>query len=394
MSFPVTAPRREPPTPNQAVTGNAGARPAASSAITIRTVVLADYPQIAAVQARGGIEPKSQEEWEHLWVNNPVYKKCSAWTIGWVAENTAGEIVGYVGNIPLSFSLQGREILCGCGYAIAMDEAYRGSAGFLARRFLHQKNLDLLITTSANPNSNHLNKGFRQPRVPAGDWGQATFWVTNYRGFVGSVLSKRGWPTLLAYPAAAALAMKDRLVRRHAWTRRNCDHIEMCSTFDERFDAFWDELKRSYPERLLADRSREALQWHFKYALAQEQVWIATLRDHSRLLAYAVFRRRDASKHTLKRMQLVDFQTLDGDMHVLADMLAWGFTRCRSEGIHTLEEFGFRADKQAVVDSLRPYHRHLPSWWYSYKPLNPTLGQILLDPAVWDPSHYDGDAAL
>jgi hypothetical protein len=365
-----------------------------SSAVEIREAGLEDYPAIVAMLAHNGMTTKGREEWEHLWVNNPVYQKLSGWAIGWVAENPEREIVGYIGNIPLSFEFKGREMIASCGHSLTMNTSHRGYAGFLLRRFLNYKTPELITATTANTYTFKTLDALRIPRVPAGDWGQAAFWITNHRGFLASVLSKRGWPKQLSYPGSAVLWLKDKFTKRDSWVGRNHLEVQTCSSFDERFDRFWDELKHTYPQRLLPTRSREVLQWHFKYPLEQGRAWIVTLGDDSRLRAYAIFRRRDVPEHQLQRVQLVDFQALNNDPQILVTMLAWGLTLCRKEGIHMLEAFGFRPEKQAIIDGLAPYRRQLPSWWYFYKPGNRSLGIELQDATVWDPSHFDGDTSL
>jgi hypothetical protein len=85
---------------------------------------------------------------------------------------------------------------------------------------------------------------------------------------------------------------------------------------------------------------------------------------------------------------------LSGDTQLLRPMLAWALRKCRNEGIHMMEAYGFRPDKQSVIDSLAPYRRRLPSWFYFYKTWDKNLGEQLKDPEVWDPSHFDGDSSL
>lgn len=373
---------------------SAQAKPALSSSATIREVRLQDYAQIAALLARNDMSHKRREEWEHLWVNNPVYKNLAAWTMGWVAEDTEQEIVGYIGNIPLSFQYKGREIIGASIHALMTDLAHRSRGGFLLRRLLNYKVPHLMFTTTANAYSSKLSGPFRTPRVPTGDWSRSAFWITNYHGFLASALKNKGLPKVLSYPASAALRLKDTLTNANSWARKSRPRIETCSGFDERFTQFWESLKQAYPQRLLATRSREVLQWHFKYALEQKTVWIVTAEDASRLVAYAIFCRQDNPENDLKRVRLVDFQALSGDTEILTAMLASGLTRCQKEGIHMLEAFGFRPEKQRVIDSLAPYRRQLPSWWYFYKPMDKALAPDLQDPAIWDPSHFDGDATL
>jgi hypothetical protein len=361
--------------------------------VKIREAVLADYDQIAALGARNGLDTSGRQEWEHLWVDNPVFKNFSHWPIGWVAERE-GRVVGYFGNIPVGYFFKGREMFGASLYSTSMDPPYRGHAILLIKRFLTWSHgIEFMVCTTANASSSRLIERSRAPHVPTGDWGNSVFWITNYRGFLACALERQGWPKFLAYPAAAALRARDRLTRSPSWMRQTCE-LKTCSDFDERFDVFWEDLKRAYPNRLLANRSRQVLQWHFKYALEQKRVWILTVGDESRIQAYAIFFRHDNREINLKRVRLIDFQVLSGDTQLLRPMLAWALRKCRNEGIHMMEAYGFRPDKQSVIDSLAPYRRRLPSWFYFYKTWDKNLGEQLKDPEVWDPSHFDGDSSL
>ena len=359
----------------------------------IREATLGDYAQIAALNSRNGLEVKSQQEWEHIWVNNPAYKKVPNWPIGWVAEINS-QIVGFVGCIPLSFFFKGREIIGDSTHSLCIDPPYRGYLILLAKRYMkHCRGLDYSVDSSANANSYRLLDGLKIPRVPVGDWGNSVFWITDYVGFVGSALGRKGLPKLLAYPVAAVLKNRDRLTKPRSRIRQSME-VSHCTEFDERFERFWEELKQANPNRFLSTRSREMLQWHYQYALARGRMWILTVGGPSRITAYALFHRVDSPEINLKRVRLVDFQLLDQNTQVLIPMLAWAVRKCEEEGIHMLEAYGFRPEKQKVIDGLAPYKRQLPAWFYFYKAWNKSLEAELRDPNVWDPSHYDGDASL
>ena len=166
--------------------------------------------------------------------------------------------------------------------------------------------------------------------------------------------------------------------------------------FDDRFDYFWEELEGKRPGMLLAVRTREMLEWHFARAAARDQLWIATVHDGPRLISYAIFDRKD-SVHpgfSLKRVRLVDFQSLDGSTVLLAPLLSWALKRCRSEGIHVLENVGRWLEKGEPMDRAAPYKRKLPVWTYCYRAHTPGLASSLRNPDAWVPSLYDGDASL
>ncbi len=365
---------------------------AAAAGAKIRLAVFDDYAGIAAVELRNGLRPKSRPEWEHLWTENPVCKRLGNWPIGWVAEDERQEIVGYMGSIPFRCHFKGRDLVVGTTHAMTMDPPHRGIAGFFLRRCARLR-ADLFVVTTANEYSAKFNVIFGRA-TPLGNWDRSAFWITNYHGFLASTCKKKGWPTFLSYPGAATLSLRDRVVGAYSWVDHRAGEVGTCSQFDQRFDVFWEELKRAYPERLLTGRSSEDLQWHFKYALADKRLWIATVEKHSRLLAYAVFLRQDKPDIHLKRVRLIDFQVLNGDHQLLVPMLAWAIRRCQHEGIHMLEAFSLRPDKQAVIDSLSPRWRRLPAWLYFYMATSKGLTEELKDPNVWDPCQYDGDGSL
>ena len=134
---------------------------------TIRLASFDDYPQIARVLERNSLKAKSREEWEHLWIENPAFQARPNWAIGWVAENERQEVVGYMGNIPVAYRFQGKDLSAATVCGLSMDQPYRGSAGFFLRRWLAQKAVDFLLITSANENSAKLNEAFRGVRVPS-----------------------------------------------------------------------------------------------------------------------------------------------------------------------------------------------------------------------------------
>ena len=363
------------------------------SRVTFRDARLEDYEAIRTLQARNGLGSKTKEQWEHIWTGNPVWQKLENWAVGFVAENASGEVVGYCANIPLSYYFEDRELLVNTSYGMAVDPAYRGHAVFLVKRVLNTKAADMSINASANPTASKIMDRLG-PRIPAGDWDNSRFWITNYNGFTGSVCKTKGWPKALSYPGAAALWLKDRFGGVNSWSRRRSPDVQQLSGFDERFDTFWAELRKNYPQRFLANRSRAVLDWHFKYNFVQKKIWLLTIEDKSRILAYGIFCRRDNPEFDLTRVRLIDYQVLDNRVELVVPMLVWAFWRCQQEGIHMLEAFGFRGDKQAPIDALSPHLRRLPAWSFFFWSRNKALQEHLNREVVWDPSHFDGDASL
>jgi hypothetical protein len=344
-----------------------------------------DYEQISALERRTGLAAKPFDEWRHLWVENPVYRKMPGWPIGWVLEDDAGRVVGNLGNIPLRYEFRGAGLVTAAGHAWTVAPEYRSYGLLLMETLFNQTGIDLYLNTTLNDNAVGAYSVFGSPRVPAGTWDRAGFWVTRYRGFARSVARMKGLPLpgLAGVPLGAALWLKSA-----AWAStapRAAEGIEECAAFDGRFDAFWEALRCRHRDRLLGLRSREVLDWHFHFPLRKGELWIAAVSGGSGLLGYAVFVQRDVPELGLRRVRLADFRQLDSRNSLLPGFLAWALRKCRREGVDALETVG---------SDDAPFQRKLPAWCYYYKAVDRDLADALRDPGVWQPSSFDGDASL
>jgi hypothetical protein len=362
----------------------------------MREASFEDYPQIAALQSKYGLEAKSYEEWKDLWSNNPAYRQYqNNLPIGWVLEGENKTIEAYLGNIPLFYELEGQRLLASVAHAWVAEAQYRSYSLLLLERYFSQKGVDLFLNATVGSLASESFAVFKSLPVPAGAWDRSVFWITNYQGFLARWLAMKAFPCAkaLSYALSAGLFVRDTLARRQLHHHGTVE-VQDCTDVNGRFDIFWEALRKMKSHVLMGVRTREALEWHFGHALRQNMAWIATIGEGSGLTAYAIFRRHDNPRFGLRRMRLVDFQTLDGNTTLLVPMLSWAVERCRREGIDMVECIGFRTNKSNVISKIAPYKRKLPSWLYFYKTRDKNLAERLSDPNAWDPSQFDGDASL
>jgi hypothetical protein len=364
--------------------------------LKIREVRFEDYDQITALQIAYERPARPYEEWEHLWARNPAYLSVgSDWPKGWVVEHWDGKIVGYLGNIPLLYELGGQRLLTAVAHAWVVDANYRPYSLALLDLYFSQKNVDLFLNATVGPAGRDSFNVSQSPRVPVGDWGRSVFSITNRQGFLAAWLGEKVRPIArpLSFGLAGALAAVQAL-SFHSLPRNGAKHpFQLCKSIDGRFDVFWEGLRKNNPNLLLAVRTREVLEWHFKFPFRNDQAWILTAGTEP-ITAYAIFLRYDNPAAGLTRMRLIDFQALDGDTALLAPMLKWALDRCRREGVHMFESIGFHPKKMKIIDQLCPYRRKLPCWMYFYKTPHANLAEKLADPSTWDPSQFDSDASL
>lgn len=362
----------------------------------IRPAVLEDYDGIATLQARNGLKPPSSRDWARLWKDNPAYESRPGWEMGWVAETHDREIVASIVNLPLDYCFRGRRlrVATACGWAVDAD--YRSYSITLMHRFLTQQSVDLFLCTTVSPQAERTMQFLKMLRVPSGHWNQSEFWITNFKGFAQAVLRHRSVPMapLASYPAALALFCLDKVSRKPMHSNREEWQLALCPCFDARFDTFWDTLLAENPETLLGVRSLTALRWHFRALAESESMWVLGAFRDLKLVAYAVFDRRDNAANGLRRIRLIDAQALSGNAPAVKSMLAWMLAECRRAGIHVLEVPGAWLERLRGTGVSAPYRRPTASWTQYYKATNESLARELENPAVWAPSSFDGDASI
>ena len=384
----------------------------------LREARLEDYEQIAALESRFGLTAKPYNEWVHLWQGNPVYRELKTdWPIGWVFEDQDGKIVGSVGNIPLLYELDGRRILVASSRSWVADVEYRSVSLLLLDNLIRQRQVDLFLSNTVGDKAVAAITAYGCSPISVGIWDEVAYWITNYRGFFQSIVAMKNyrltrpfafpswegsWTRLkalrarlskpLSYPLSAAAFLKDRLAKTSV--REGEVEVKPCTDFDDRFDSFWEDVKRNNRHLLLAVRTREVLEWHFKYALLGNRLWIVTAVDGPRLVAYAIFEKSVNPRSGFKQVNLVDYLSLEEGTSMLEPLLAWTLRRCRSEGVHVLEHTGRWMEKGEFIETAAPYRRKLGTWSYFYHTNNPELRVLLNSRQVWTPSLFDGDVTL
>jgi len=364
----------------------------------LREARFEDHSQIAALASRFDLHVESSPAWAHLWTNNPACRASqNKVPIGWVLDIGEGSIAGYLGNIPIAYELRGQRFVAATTRAWVVDTPYRSYSPLLLATYFQQRNVDLFLSTTVNPLSEPAYCSFQSSRAPVGAWDRTLFWITHHRGFVASYLRKsnRAMAGSLSYPLSAGLFLRDATMRSRL-PKTSALTVQPCAAFDDRFQPFWESLKTKKSDILIADRSQDALDWHFKFALQQNRAWIYTVEGNSGLLAYSVFLRHDFHQVGLTRMRLADFQCVDPEksLDILTAMLATAIDRCRKESIHMFELVGATPALEKKLAAYSPHRRSLGSWLFYYKAKHPGLAQDLKNPDVWEPSLFDGDSSL
>lgn len=358
----------------------------------LRNASVDDYENIRRLVLRHEFQLPSFEEWHSLWFDNPLRSRCGdGMPLGWVLETSAGEIVGTMGTTWALYHYGGEELISASGRFWFVAPPYRGFALRLMSEYFSQPQVDLFINNTVAPAA---IGSFEQlsDRVPIGDWQSASFWVTLPLDQVRT------------HPACASLQLSDFVSDKPLPKPSLSYSIEAVDRFDSRFDAFWHELVRQNPQKLLADRSNLALSWHFAIPMRNRRLWILTASRNGQLRAYCTLTQQDyafqlpalplADARSFRGMRLVDFQSIEPETDLLSDLLAAVLQRCCAEDMLILENLGSGVPKMRIVDEYAPYRAQLTNWKFFFSAVDPELHARLHQPEPWDPSAYDGDASF
>tara|TARA_Y100001934_G_scaffold279262_1_gene382566 strand:- start:293 stop:1429 length:1137 start_codon:yes stop_codon:yes gene_type:complete len=331
----------------------------------------------------------------YIWKGNPAWNQFKGVPIGWVMENDTKEVVGNLSNIFSTYELNGKRFKAAVASSWVVDQEYRGESLALMSKFLYQKNVDLVINSTANLEAEKVLRAFKMKPVPTPNYDVVLFWITNYPGFLKSVLKKIFNFTipLIHYPAGIILRIID-IIRKKYRIENDQKNIEIIHPLDPRMQQFWQHLELK-SKRLLATRNSKTINWHYKHSFANNMSRILALKnDDGSLMGYIILKRRDVKDITLSRYQIVDLQVLRENINDIQPLLIAAINLCRREKIHVLEVVGFSGIKRSIFTSLRPYSRQFECWPFLYKAVNKELRKTLLNDDLWDCCLYDGDASL
>lgn len=369
---------------------------------SVREVRFADRYAVDALKRRNQLGIKhTADQWKRLWQENPTNLKDKSLPMGWVLE-FCGNIVGYLGNLQINYYFGGKRFIAAAAHGFVVDSLFRSHTLQLAALFFSQKNVDLLLNTSANIPAAAIFQLCKAEKVPCSDYDKALYWIIRSRQFASSALRKKsGCNILLAKLGGilfAWLIYLDRLFRKRGplgngegWNIRIIEANSVGTEFDE----LWHRILRDRPQCILAERSAKSLRWHFGSEDSERQAKFICAFTADKLVGYVVITRENSQEIGLMRSRVVDLIAENNAPELIDFLLYKAYEQARIDGSYLLELIGFPAEIRKRLLAGHAYARLLPSWPFWYK----GVALELRDSAVkkeetWYPSMYDGDASL
>jgi hypothetical protein len=336
----------------------------------------------------------SAEQWEHLLRSNPFNSEQAPVAHGWVLEDDRGSIVGIYGNYPFGYQWDGKSLIAGISHSWAVDEEHRRHSLGLFIAYQRQRNVHLLLNTSANREAARVQEVMKTQRVPVSYFSRILLWILNYPEYIAGMLRYKSVPLrgIFKYPIAAGLWSWDRFSRVNALPSSSVE-VQSLPDFDERFDHFWIRL-REQRNILRAVRAREALAWHFRYAMKEKRLKIFVVERAEGMVGYLLLIRQDLPQTGWRRYRIADLQAIYPDPVLMEALLSAALRYAKEKKAHLLEAVGLDSIKRGILERLRPHGRRMTNWPAWYQAVQDIPGLNFETPEIWDFSLYDGDATI
>jgi len=378
-----------------------------------------------------------EELCRHRWLDNPFRTENDPF--GWVLEDRAGQIVGFLGLVPMPVWIGGKSYLAIAPTTWAVEPGHH-KAGLALLLTLMEWSTDrfLLNTTAAAITGKiHESSNLGMRKIPLRDFDQRLVWVLDFKALLQWKIAKCQLPSVIRSVVAARTgqavigrvaplafglaggvraAIRASLGQSRIRFKATTLSVEMVDRFGPEFDALWDRLKRNYAVTI--ERTARLLNWrHLTPSTLLGKSYVFACRDGETLLGYAAVRESTTTfpGHLIVTDIFYDEARVDvfhalmnavfrfAEAHRASALEVFGFHPSINAELRTqypyilrrvqLERLGRGVSLSNLLSGLDPRIRGSASATYWYRAPCPELDRICTA-GPWWPSGIDGDLNL
>ena len=371
----------------------------ASKPVRRREAQASDFAAVAALKTRYGLSPDCPENWHRLWRMNPALSKAKhLLPIGWVQE-AEGEIVGYMGSIPLLYRYGDQSLIAVATTCYVAEPVYRAGSLSLVGSFFRQQGVDLFLDSTASPAAGKVMRAFKAEPLPQRDYDAVLFWVLNPPAFLVAAMHKMQINPGLGKIASwlGSPALRGNILFRRSWPKRTAERFSCrILSIEEIGDDFEDLWTRKVQERprLIASRTPEILRWHFLIPQSRRTAHALVCYHERRLVGYLILQTGLVGPLGLQKAFVADLIALHDRPEVIAELFACAYEFAKKEGCDVLEVEGFPEEVRRVCRAWKPFSRRYPACPFYYKTDRIPLPELLAREESWYACPFDGDTTL
>jgi hypothetical protein len=306
----------------------------------IHELTRADYSDLARFNSTFPGDGRDRAVWSrrfiHWWDTNPTFAEPTP--RGWIIRAPGGDapIVGFLGNIPLAFQLNGTEVVSFAATTWRVLPEFRAWSMQLYAAHIAAGQKSVLFNTTPSGTVERVLAHFHYNSLPT--YAQSAIYLIPLRPHRVATAWLSGRRTKsLSWVAAAALSVSTAASRAllRSGTARAAEAVDHAG---EEFDDLWIRTKDRFTNTAVRDRAR--LQW-WCFGNPDLPKRLFAHRVGGRLAGYAVF--RDSDWRGCKVLELLDLWGANiGDSYT--PLLRAAVAAARTEGIELIALPDFHPD--------------------------------------------------
>lgn len=362
----------------------------------VRPATFSDQSAVAHLLTGIGWPSRSQAGWEWLYKANPNRKGVPEQApIGWVIEEDEN-ILGYLANIHLDYSMAGKDIKAAtCSNFYVQDEAR--SLGFkIIREFFLQKNVELLMSTTANKASAPMYKMFKAATPTDQSFQKAFFWLADSNQLIKDVCRTTKYiPSQLSICSpllAPMLNVANKFLGHGMLDAKTFDGevrtVEV-SDIDKSFDKFWERLRTN--SGLMVKRNAENLRWYLSDPDGISKPSLFAAYDKEGLAGFLIGSRHQPKYNEVARYKIIDLVTRDQATSVAAALMSFACKQAAKENTGLVFVSRMGQPLCNMLEQLGPRTMTLKDDAHFIRASNPDLIADVIEPNGWQATGMDGD---
>lgn len=338
----------------------------------LRAITSDDHEAVQALFTRHGWPVRSRAGWDWALIDSPARAVTQA-DAGWVLEH-GDQVVGFLGNLPMTYRLDGLSVWGATCTSYLVDEAHRAHSTRLLRAFAAQPHAAFVFSATANPHSAPVYRAFKFQASPQPRAQQRLRWLASEAAAADHLL-RRAHLSLLK--PLGRLAMAGPIALRHIRERRqqapttpgwHVDRVTatmLGSDSSSHWPRTWDSWARLHAGRpgLWVDRSAATCAWRMSDPdLDPHHIGTWALRDgDGRMLGMCMARWLPALKRSPPKVELMDWGVLPAAAATAPSLLMRHVRHwARAMGAAVIDAKRWTGDPATQLESLTPQHQSLP----------------------------------
>ncbi len=339
---------------------------------TLRPAQASDCDGVMQLFERHGWPLRSRAGWNWALIESPARRAAQA-EAGWVLDS-AGQIVGFLGNLPARFTHDGQEVWGATCTSLLVDEGHRALAMSLVRAFAAQPGVAFTYSATANDHSAPLYRAFGFQACSDVRANKRLRWIVSSFALARAALERvhMGWLLPVRWVQRVPPMSWSTAALRRADLNLTGLHVDRVSAADlapecsrccvDAWDAWAHELARG--RGLWPDRSAQTFQWRMSDPdLADDELGLWALRDsQGRMLGVCMVRRLPHQPGQPLKAELMDLVALpDVPRSALNLMLKCALRWAYQNGVAVLDAKRWTGVTASQLEALGARQQVLPS---------------------------------